>query len=380
MTMDFGALAPEINSTRLYSGTGSASMWAAASAWSRLAAELNSAATGYEAVVDDLLSDIWIGVTAAAMAGSVEPYVAWLRAVAAQAEHSAGNARLAAAAYETALAAVVPPPQIAGNRSLLASLVSTNVLGQNTGAIAATEAEYGEMWSQDAIAMYQYAAAAAVATTLTPFGPPPETTTSTALTEQAAAVTQATATAAGTSQSTLAQTVAEVPGVLQALASPLATTDGPLESFMNWYSPFANVFYDTLGLPFFAAGIVSFATGSAKAVGLLDPVAAAAAAAPAAAAAGAVGLTSAGPVSAGMAQAGTIGRLSVPADWPGAVAPQITSDRPVFVSDMVEPVDAAPTGNVLGGMPVGATGRSSSGSGPRYGFRPTVMTRPPSAG
>ena len=52
----------------------------------------------------------------------------------------------------------VPPPVIAANRTQLASLIATNVLGQNTPAIAANEAQYGEMWAQDAAAMYGYAA------------------------------------------------------------------------------------------------------------------------------------------------------------------------------------------------------------------------------
>lgn len=32
--------------------------------------------------------------------------------------------------------------------------VATNILGQNTPAIAATETQYAEMWAQDAAAMY----------------------------------------------------------------------------------------------------------------------------------------------------------------------------------------------------------------------------------
>lgn len=49
--MDFGALPPEVNSGRMYSGPGSAPMAAAATAWNSLAVELSSAARGYEAVV-----------------------------------------------------------------------------------------------------------------------------------------------------------------------------------------------------------------------------------------------------------------------------------------------------------------------------------------
>ena len=45
------------------------------------------------------------------------------------------------------MANVVSPPVIAENRARLASLASTNFMGVNTAAIAATEAQYAEMWS-----------------------------------------------------------------------------------------------------------------------------------------------------------------------------------------------------------------------------------------
>ena len=86
----------------------------------------------------------------------------------------------------------MPPPVIAANRSLLMALIATNVLGQNTPAIAATETQYAEMWAQDAAAMYGYAGSSASATTLTPFTPPAPTTNPGGLTGQAAAVAQAT--------------------------------------------------------------------------------------------------------------------------------------------------------------------------------------------
>ena len=70
----------------------------------------------------------------------------------------------------------VPPAVVAANRAQLAALVATNVLGQNTPAIAVTEALYGEMWAQDASAMYGYAGSSAAAATVTPFSSPPQTT------------------------------------------------------------------------------------------------------------------------------------------------------------------------------------------------------------
>ncbi|QUR66472.1 PPE family protein [Mycobacterium spongiae] len=365
--MDFGTLPPEINSTRLYSGPGSTPMLAAASVWSGLAAELTSAAEAYETVITTLHSEGWLGPSSAAMADAVMPYVMWMRDTAAATEQSAAKARAAAAAYESALDAMVPPPQIAANRTDLAALVSTNIVGQNTAAIAATEAQYAQMWSRDAEAMYEYAGAAATATAVTPFEPPPPTTSPTT---------------AGTTQTTLAKLISELPAVLQDLTSPLASaassTAGPIERFLEWYAPFANFFYDTLGLPFFGAGITSFFAATASTLG--DAGSAAAVPGAAATAAGAAGLTGGGPVSAGLAQASTVGKLSVPASWAGATPATAPTTVSKFVNDVVEPAEVGSSGNVVSGMPIGGSGRGAAGPGPRYGTRLTVMTRPPSAG
>jgi len=172
--MDFAALPPEINSGRIYAGPGPESMLAAAAAWDALAAELHSTANVYSSVTAGLTTG-WLGPSSAAMAAAVAPFVAWLRVTATQAEETAGQARAAAAAFEAVFAAVVPPPMIAANRAALASLLATNIVGQNTAAIAATEADYGRMWAQDAAAMYRYAAGSVAATRMTAFTTPPAT-------------------------------------------------------------------------------------------------------------------------------------------------------------------------------------------------------------
>jgi PPE-repeat protein len=224
MTLDFGMFPPEVNSARMYSGAGPASMVVAASAWKGVAAELRSTALSYSRVLSALTDEEWHGPASAAMAAAAMPYVEWMNTTAVQAEQAATQAEAAVAAYETAFGATVPPPQIAANRAQMASLVSTNVLGQNTAAIAATDAQYSEMWAQDAAAMYGYAASSAVATRLTPFDPPQQNTDPAAVSAQSAAVGQATATSAGTGQSALSKLTTTVPGALQSLASPAAST------------------------------------------------------------------------------------------------------------------------------------------------------------
>jgi hypothetical protein len=182
--MDFASLPPEINSARMHTGPGSAPMLATAAAWDDLALELHSTAAAYGSVIAELTGGAWSGPASASMAAAVAPYVAWLTSTAGQAEQSANQAWAAAAAYETAFAMTVPPPVIAANRSLLASLVATNFLGQNTPAIACTEAHYAQMWAQDVAAMQGYAGSSAGAAQLTPFTPPAPTTNAEGLAAQ----------------------------------------------------------------------------------------------------------------------------------------------------------------------------------------------------
>ncbi len=205
----------------MYAGPGSRSMLAASAAWDGLAAQLHSAASSYGSVISGLTGGPWMGPSSAAMTAAVAPYVAWIGVTAGQATQAAAQARAAASAYETAFAMTVPPPVIAANRAQLATLIATNVLGQNNPAIAATEAQYGEMWAQDAAAMYGYAANSAAATQVTPFTAAPQTTNVAGPALQSTAVSQAAGTAAGTSQASLSQLISTT---LQSLASPAAAT------------------------------------------------------------------------------------------------------------------------------------------------------------
>ena len=225
--MDYGALPPEINSARMYAGSGAGSMLVAAAAWDGLAADLNSTAASYGSVISGLTGESWQGASSTSMAAAATPYVTWMSATAAQVEQVANQARAAAAAYEAAFAMTVPPTVVAANRAQLMALIATNFLGQNTAAIMATEAHYGEMWAQDAAAMYGYAASSAAASTLAPFTAPKSTTNPAGLTGQSAAVAQAAGTTAGSHAHTVASTsLSAVPQTLQGLAQPTQTASG----------------------------------------------------------------------------------------------------------------------------------------------------------
>jgi PPE-repeat protein len=262
--MEFAALPPEVNSGRMYVGPRSGPMLAAAAAWDGLAAELHSTAASYGSLISGLTSGSWLGPASASMAAAAAPFVTWLTTAAAQAEQTASQARAAAAAYETAFVATVPPPVIAANRSLLLSLIATNILGQNTPAIATTEAQYAEMWAQDVAAMYGYAASSASATALTPFTPPQQNTNPGGLASQAAAVGQATGSAAGKVQSTVSsaqQALSAVPSTLQSLATaaPAVPVDTPLSTLSNLITVFLDVPAIAIDTPLSPLNAVSLA-------------------------------------------------------------------------------------------------------------------------
>ncbi|TDK96320.1 PPE family protein [Mycobacterium paragordonae] len=395
--MDFGALPPEINSLRMYTGPGSAPLLAAVTAWNEIADEMRLAATAYESVISALVSDGWLGPAAAAMTAAVVPYVTWMSATGLQAEQTAGQAAAAAAAYEAAFAMTVPPAVVAANRAQLLLLVATNFLGINTPAIAATEAEYAEMWAQDATAMYVYAATAAEAATLTPFVEPDQTTNPGAPAAQAAALYQASGSAV--TQTELPQLMSAVPGSLQQLASPAAASPfdnipqtGLLADILNFldgndgnpYGIFlnSNLVNGIVAAQFVSPTIIFPATTDALAdVEAVADGAADAAPAAADASSATAGLTASqsGGVGAGVNQASFVGRLSVPPSWTTAVevANRVVPTSGASVTAVPEAGAGMPG---MPGMPAPAAYSRNWGNGPRYGFKLTIMPRPVAAG
>jgi PPE-repeat protein len=250
--MDFASYPPEINSARMYAGAGAGPLVVAAQAWDALAAELQSVASSYQSVISGLTSGTWMGPASTAMSAAAASYAAWLRTTAAQAEQTGAQAKSAAAAYQAAFMATVPPPMVAANRSLLSTLIATNVFGMNTQAIAANEAQYGEMWAQDTAAMYGYAASSASATQLTPFNPPQQNTNPAGAANQAAAVGQSTSAAAGNAQSTIQQAFSAIPAALSSAAAAPAAAADPLGTISDLISIFVDL---PAGLATFAADI-----------------------------------------------------------------------------------------------------------------------------
>jgi PPE-repeat protein len=173
--MTFATLPPEANSGRMYTGPGAGSMIDAAIIWDGLAAQLHNMAAAYGAVTAKLAC-AWQGPAAMAITQAAAPYLAWLDATCERAHQTATHAKAAASAYDSAFAAMVPPPVIEANRARRISLASTNCLGQTSPAIADIEADYEQMWAHDADAMYAYARASADASALGQFSSPPSAT------------------------------------------------------------------------------------------------------------------------------------------------------------------------------------------------------------
>jgi PPE-repeat protein len=99
------------------------------------------------------------------------------------------------------------------------------------------------------------------------------------------------------------------------------------------------------------------------------------------------GLPSLGGVTVHMARAELVGHLSVPQSWVAAaqVANPAGAAFPgggwTSVASAAGAPEAVPAGMPgMPGMPMVGMAGHHFGSGPRYGFRPTIIPRPPAAG
>jgi PPE-repeat protein len=341
--IDFAALPPEINSARMYAGAGSAPLLAAATAWGTVSATLAETATVHSAAINSLAT-AWTGPSSLAMQQAATAYSAWLTAAAAQADRTAAQALAAVAAYETAFAATVAPPAIAANRALLSALVAGNIVGQNTAVIAATEAQYAEMWAQDAAAMNAYQTSSAAAIQLPTFSVP--------------------------------QAIA---GLINPNAIPIIGLDNGslLGQYVQSFLSSGSIAEAPLGLLGLFSSLWAFTSPGSPMAQALNRLTATAesSATPAATAISAPSVR----VSVGTAQ--RVGLLRTPTEWarpipgdfpaPGTVAPSTTTELPVAIPlPMPLPI----------GIPRGGTPPKQERPQPEYGTRPTVIQKHPYGG
>jgi PPE-repeat protein len=388
--IDFGLLPPEINSFRMYAGPGPGAMLAAAAAWDGLAADLQFAASGHRSIISELTSGAWLGPASTSLLSAVTPFIAWLSASSDEAAAAAGQASAAASAFEAAFAATIPPTEVVANRALLAALIATNFFGQNTPAIAATEAQYAEFWAQDAAAMCTYADSSASAARLTEVPEPAEVANPVGVIDQAIAAIKAQDSVLNSNLNAIgAQLAPRAADLLETLSSPIdgqavdewLIANTPLDDIVPLYSKYLSPYISQIAALLNsnqAFGQVSSADVALANLGKGSAPAAQALGNAAKGAAGAVSKVSSVAVGTGKALPGG---LSVPASWTTVGE---TAGGPGVSLANATTLPAAAEGTTKGLPTAPPFGRFVSGSGgrktPAYGHRLTFMTKPPAAG
>ncbi|WP_245845366.1 PPE family protein [Mycobacterium arosiense] len=317
-------LAPEIISARMYSGPGSASMSLAAEAWDEMALSLYGIAQAYRSAISTPVRAPQRSA-ATVIAESAVSYIGWLNDVAAQAQRTAAQARAAVDAFESALAAVVAPSVIHANRALRMSLVATNCLAQNGPAIADTEADYQQMWAQDADAMYAYAAASQAASTVMPLRSPPAIVPAPG--DHGAAVTEASdkwsLIAAPQIVSAGCHVMRSIPPALEALSlSPLTTLTACLSAVTSPLSKLGSL-SDPSNVAISHLSFLHKAASLETAAALMSDLSQSRGTRPA--------------LSARLGRGVSIGKLSVPPSWDTATTPASITYKPLDHYRVIDP-------------------------------------------
>ena len=382
MVFEFAALPPEITSTLIWTGPGSAPLMAAAGAYANLAAEVSTTATSWESIITSLTTDMWTGGGSSAAAAAAQPIVTYLTDTATALEQASSAATASAAAFEAAHAGVVNPALVFTNRAEFAAALAA--VPFSLPQLMELEVEYNEMWVQDATAMSAYQAATeAAAAMIQPVTP---------LVSTVDPAGPALADSNSLFQAADASTLADA---LQITGPPFASNNiiQSLDGFLGTPA----VFNAINGAVNTSAWFVMTAIPTAVSLGHVLASAAVPAAAvsdvvPAGAGgivegavvssvtpmAGAGGLGTA--ASASLGSASTVSRLSVPASWAANAAPATELAAATAPLEGSGWTAAAEEAGVMGapgmpGMVGGAKGAGAFGSGPRYGFKPIVMPK-----
>jgi PPE-repeat protein len=376
---------PEIISTWIYTGPGSAPLMAAATAYANLAAEVSSTATQWESIISLLTTEQWTGTGSAAAAAAAQPIVNYLTTTAAALEQASTQATASAAAFEAARAAVVPPWVVLQNRAQYYALLPFAIIPTVAAELAALEALYEEYWAQDIAAMTAYQAASTADGILTPVTP---LTSSTDPAVQQVGVANS--------------LISDPPSVTSALSSlsipgyttpPIPATGGNLLQSIDGFlgTPFVFNGINGVGVTtaWWVMNAIPTAVSFGHTVGTVQsiPWALSDSVAPAAGFAAITPGTMVGSVmpagglgaaaSASLGEASTVGGLSVPAGWNAAgPASLASSSAPLAGSGWTaateEPVAAMPG---MPGAAAAAKGAGAYGAGPRYGVKPIVMPK-----
>lgn len=161
MPVQYWGLLPEVNAIRLTTGPGASAMVPVVAGYQ--AAGLTHIQQGAQMMQTAAVTAAgsWQGVGGTAMMAAAVPKSEWQIEAGAHAEKASTLIAEAAAAHSAAVAATIPYPVCIANRVREAALQASNIVGQNTIAIAQADVEYAEYHAQNATAMTSYATAAA---------------------------------------------------------------------------------------------------------------------------------------------------------------------------------------------------------------------------
>jgi PPE-repeat protein len=367
--MSFTAVIPEVIAAQIVAGDQGATLAAASTALTTLAAELGTTAAIWTSTFAGLSADAgWQGAGAAAALAAASQYINWLTTT--QAEVEAAQTAVAASltAYEAARTGVVNVATVAANRAALAAAIAA----LNPVAVAAAETQYAGFEATDLTVMNVYQAADAAA--LSALTAPPVDVTGAILPITApAAATAAAAPAATNIQDiiTAADGLIGTPAVANSVNGAVNTTAW----FIGNTIPTAVSLGHTLAGAAVPAAAVGDVVPDGTAAGVVEgtmvssvrPMG--------------IGNWAGMGASAGVGEASTVGKLSVPATWAGtaAEAELASSTAPLEGSGWTVAAEEAGGAPIMGaGMPgmVGA-GKGAAGAfaGPRYGTKPIVMPK-----
>lgn len=161
MPVQYWGLTPETNAIRLTTGPGAAAMTSVVAGYQAAGVTHLQQGAQMMATAATTATGSWWGQGGTSMMAAAVPKSEWQIEAGAHAEKASGLIGAAAGAHSAAVAATIPYPVVVANRIREATLQATNIIGQNTPAIAEADVEYGEYWAQNATAMTGYSSAAA---------------------------------------------------------------------------------------------------------------------------------------------------------------------------------------------------------------------------
>ena len=228
MVFDFAARPPEVNSTLIYTGAGAGPMMAAAVVVQRSELGAGTNAAAYESVIQQLRVGVdrdrrrprWPPRPSRTSNGCKPPPRSCRK-----------RPRRPPPRQRRTRRHSLPPsrrPWCSPTGHSLRRWSRPTSSGQNTPAIAANEAMYGEFWAQDATAMSTYAANAATAAQVTPLTEPTQSTNPGGAGAQSAAV--ANAVNSNAANSGLNGLLSSLQGASSAAATPAASVRRALTS------------------------------------------------------------------------------------------------------------------------------------------------------